>query len=123
VTAMLDVSDGVAADLGHLCAASNVGAELDAGAIPVDPEALAVADALGLDALRLALEGGEDYELLFTVRSDGREQALAAVDEAGVGARVIGRLTEPGSGLRMRFADGRIERLVARGWDHLRPQR
>ena len=123
VTALLDVSDGLAADLGHLCAASNVGAELDASAIPVDPAALAVADALGLDALQLALEGGEDYELVFAVRLDGMERALAAVAEAGVGARVIGRLTEPGSDLRMRFADGRIERLVARGWDHLRPQR
>jgi thiamine-monophosphate kinase len=123
VTALLDVSDGLAADLGHLCAASNVGAELDAGAIPVDPAAQAVADALGLDALQLALEGGEDYELVFAVRPDGLERALAAGAEAGAGARVIGRLTEPGSDLRMRFADGRIERLVARGWDHLRPQR
>jgi thiamine-monophosphate kinase len=123
VTALLDVSDGLAADLGHLCAASNVGAELDVGAIPVDPAALAVADALELDALRLALEGGEEYELVFAARPDGMEQALAAVSEAGVGARVIGRLTEPGSDLRIRFADGRIERLVARGWDHLRPQR
>src|SRR5262249_37497363 len=67
VTALLDVSDGLTADLGHLCAASNVGAELDAGAIPVDPAALVVADALGLDALRLALEGGEEYELVFAV--------------------------------------------------------
>lgn len=122
VTAMLDVSDGLAADLGHLCAASNVGAELDAGAIPVDPAALAVAGALGRDALQLALEGGEDYELLFTVAPERLEQALAAIVEAGGVASVIGRLTESGSGLRMRFVDGRIEHLVARGWDHLRPQ-
>jgi thiamine-monophosphate kinase len=123
VTALLDVSDGLTADLGHLCAASNVGVELDAGAIPVDPAALAVADALGLDALRLALEGGEEYELVFAVRSDGMERALAAVAEAGGGAQVIGRLTEPDSDMRIRFAGGQIERLVARGWDHLRPQR
>jgi thiamine-monophosphate kinase len=122
VMAMLDVSDGLAADLGHLCAASNVGAELNADAIPVDPAAEAVAAALGRDALQLALEGGEDYELLFTVAPDRLEQALAAVVEAGGVTRVIGRLTEPGSGLRIRFADGRIEHLVARGWDHLRPQ-
>ena len=121
VTAMLDVSDGLAADLGHLCAASNAGAELDADVIPVDPAASDVAAALGRDALQLALEGGEDYELLFTVRPGGLELAVAVVAEAGGVARVIGRLTEPGSGLRLRFADGRIEHLVARGWDHLRP--
>jgi thiamine-monophosphate kinase len=122
VTAMLDVSDGLAADLGHLCAASNAGAELDADVIPVDPTAREIAAALGRDALQLALEGGEDYELLFTIRPDGLEQALAVVAKAGGVARVVGRLTEPGSGLRIRFADGRIEHLVARGWDHLRPQ-
>jgi thiamine-monophosphate kinase len=123
VTALLDVSDGLAADLGHLCAASGVSAELDADAIPVDPAAQAVAAALGRDALRLALEGGEDYELVFAVRPDGAERALAAVAESGGVARVIGRLTESGAGLRLRYADGRTEEFVARGWDHLRPQR
>jgi thiamine-monophosphate kinase len=97
-----------------------VGVELDADAIPLAPAAVAVADALGLDALRLALEGGEDYGLVFAVRPDGLERALAAVVGVGGVAQVIGRLTEPGSGLRMRFADGRIEQLTARGWDHLR---
>jgi len=122
VTAMLDVSDGLAADLGHLCSASDASAELDADAMPVDPAASGISAALGRDAIQLALGGGEDYELLFTVRPDGLEQALAVVAQAGGVARVIGRLTEPGSDLLIRFADGRIEKLVARGWDHLRPQ-
>jgi thiamine-monophosphate kinase len=122
VTAMLDVSDGLAADLGHLCAASHVGAELDADAIPVDPAARAVAEALECDALRLALEGGEDYELVFTVQAEGVERALEAVAQAGGSARVIGRLTEPGGSPSLRYGDGRVEELVARGWDHLRPQ-
>jgi thiamine-monophosphate kinase len=126
VTAMLDVSDGLAADVGHLCDASHVSAELDASAIPVDPAVVAVAAALGLDALRLALEGGEDYELVFAVRPAAAQQALEAVTRAGGAARVIGRLTEPGpdlrSGLRLRHAGGRMEHLEARGWDHLRPR-
>jgi thiamine-monophosphate kinase len=121
VTAMLDVSDGLAADLSHLCAASQVGAELDADAIPVDPAALAVARALGRDAVRMALEGGEDYELAFTVGPDAVEGALEAVRAVGGVARVIGRLTEPGLGLRLFYADGSIEELAPRGWDHLRP--
>ena len=121
VTAMLDVSDGLAADLSHLCAASQVSAELDADVIPVDLAALAVAGALRRDALRMALEGGEDYELAFTVGPDAVERALEAVTAVGGVARVIGRLTDPGLGLRLLYANGSIEALAARGWDHLRP--
>src|SRR5262249_54209262 len=67
VRAMLDVSDGLAADLGHLCERSGVGAELEAESIPVDASAVAIATALGRDPLDLALTGGEDYELLVSV--------------------------------------------------------
>jgi thiamine-monophosphate kinase len=119
---MLDVSDGLATDLGHLCTESGVSAELNAGAIPVDSAALEVAAALGRDALRLALEGGEDYELVFAIRPEATERALTAVAQAGGVARVIGRLTEPGCGMRLRYPDGRIEKLAARGWEHLRSE-
>jgi thiamine-monophosphate kinase len=121
VTALLDVSDGLLADLGHLCAASGTGAELDAVAIPVDPAAVAVAAACGHDALDLTLTGGEDYELVFSVAPGQVPAALDAVRQAGAAASVIGRLTTAESGLRLRDAAGNVRTLEPRGWDHLRP--
>jgi len=119
VTAMLDVSDGLTQDLSHLCVASGVGAELDAAAVPVDPAAAAVAPAYGQDALDLALGGGEDYELLFSVAPEHIEQALRAVQEVGGTAHVIGRLTAQ-QGLRLREPNGTTREIQPRGWDHLR---
>lgn len=121
VDAMLDVSDGLAADLSHLCAASATGALLTAETIPVAPEAAALARAYGRDPLALALTGGEDYELLFAVPPDQVARALTAVRAVGGAATVIGRLTEPERGMRLRLPDGAEQALEPRGWDHLRP--
>ncbi len=118
VRAMLDVSDGLVADLSHLCESSGVGAELEAESIPVDPATVAIATALGRDPLELALTGGEDYELLFSVHPGNEALVMDAVHEVGGSAHRIGRLVaEPG--LRLRHVDGRVAPLAARGWDHL----
>ena len=80
-TAMMDLSDGLAKDLSRLCLASGVGAHLDLGAVPVSPALRAAAPMLGIDALELAIGGGEDYELLATLHPDdaeGRESPLEA---------------------------------------------
>jgi thiamine-monophosphate kinase len=122
VTAMLDASDGLAADVGHLCAASGVGVTLKAEAIPVSAAAEAVARAYGREPLALALTGGEDYELLFTVRPDGIQEALAAVAAQGTKAHVIGQLTDVGHGMRLQQADGSLHPLEPRGWDHLQAE-
>lgn len=76
--ACVDLSDGLLADLGHLCRSSGVGAALDCAALPLPPRFAAAARRAGCDALRLALCGGEDYELLFTLRPG----AAAAKPEA-----------------------------------------
>jgi thiamine-monophosphate kinase len=123
VTAMLDISDGLAADLSHLCAASNTGAVLIASAVPVDAAAQQIATAYGRDATLLVLGGGEDYQLLLTVPPDGVERAQAAVATVGGVAREIGFMTEPDAGVRLRLPDGSEQLLEAHGWDHLRSAR
>ncbi len=122
VTAMLDISDGLSGDLGHICERSGVGALVELAALPVDAATRALAEALGRDPLRLALSGGDDYELLFTVRPDGVAAALEALRAVGAEATIIGEITSPEQGLRVREPNGDIRPLDARGWDHLRPR-
>jgi thiamine-monophosphate kinase len=119
VTAMLDISDGLAGDLGHICERSHVGALVDAAALPVDDATRAVALALGEDAGALALAGGDDYELLFTTLPKDVARVTEAALVAGSSVTVIGAITSPEEGLRVRSVDGAIRPLAARGWDHL----
>ncbi len=118
---MLDVSDGLAGDLGHICERSGVGAVVELAALPVDAATRALALALGRDPQRLALSSGDDYELLFTVRPAGVAAALAAVRAVGGVATVIGEITAPELGVRVREPNGDLKPLDAHGWDHLRP--
>ncbi len=119
VRAGIDLSDGLAADLAHLCAASGVGAELDVATFPILPATRVFADVAGVDARDLALYGGEDYELLVAAPPDLAARIIAGADAAiGVPVTAIGRiLAEPG--LFRRDAETRAP-LEPRGWDHLR---
>jgi thiamine-monophosphate kinase len=111
IGACIDVSDGLAADLGHLLRASGVGAEIDAGCIPT-PRGFASACARArLDPLRLTLAGGEDYELLFTVRSRGPSEATLR-RRLGLAVREIGCITAR-RGLR-----GLSRQAGGGGWAH-----
>ncbi len=117
VRAAIDVSDGLVADLGHICEESGVGAEIEAERVPVHPEAARI---FGPEALILALTGGEDYELVFT----GPEAAIARVaDRSPIPVTVIGRTTEgPPGRVRVVGPGGEELTLTRAGWDHLAPE-
>jgi thiamine-monophosphate kinase len=113
LTAMIDTSDGLAADLWHILEESGVGAVIDEAAVPISPDA-AVHD--GSSPLEHALSDGEDFELLFTVSSaDG--QALLSSPPCATPLTRIGEITAaPGCFLKSR--DGRLKPLAALGWKH-----
>lgn len=109
-TAMLDISDGLSSDLGHLAIASGVGAKIYADSIPVDP-AIAGAGSVESDALDLALNGGEDFELLFTTRPDKISVAL------DLGFHHIGEATTD-VGIIELVSDDNRSRLEPKGYRH-----
>jgi thiamine-monophosphate kinase len=121
VTAMLDISDGLAADLGHLCERSGVGARLDEAALPIPDAVHAAAQLARASALDWALFGGEDYQLLFTAPPRFVPRLIETIWIAtGTPVTVIGDILSSEAGLTLRARDGSIRPLPPRGWDHLR---
>jgi thiamine-monophosphate kinase len=116
-TACIDVSDGLLADLGHLCTASGVGADARLDALPVSP-ALA---ALFTDETRHVLQagGGDDYELCFTASPEQAEAVRAAADKAATPVARIGRIVD-GTAVRALLADGAEWSPPQHGYEHFR---
>jgi len=110
-TACVDVSDGFAQDLGHVCEASEVGAEIDLAALPVAPDHATVAAASGHDPHLLAATGGEDYELIFTAPAP---PAPSSADVTRVGTII------EGAGVRFTAPDGTPWSPPAAGHRHFR---
>ncbi len=96
VTTGIDVSDGLAADISHICEASGVGVQIEAEALPIRPEVVRIADLAGREPQDLALFGGEDYELVFTVPADHADMLARELFVAtGVSAGYAGDLKGP----------------------------
>jgi thiamine-monophosphate kinase len=112
---MIDISDGLASEIWHLCSASKTGALVYANRIPIDYQTQCTAEAFGLGGLGFALHGGEDYELLFTLPLSAYER-IQGLSEL----HVIGHLTEAERGIHLAQADGSIVPLEPLGHDHFR---
>jgi thiamine-monophosphate kinase len=135
VRAAVDVSDGLAADLAHLCAASGVGARLEEASLPADEALRAAARMLSAAAGQErgplpAAEGtllthlqtgpGDDYELLLALDPAGWERAAAVARAQGVPLARIGACV-PGPGLELVARTGEVRPLPPHGWDHFAP--
>ena len=114
--AMIDVSDGLLADLGHICEASQVGAVVELARLPLSPAARLVAAAEPAIRQRLA-SGGDDYELLFTAQEAAAAAISALGTELSLPLTVVGRI-EPGGGVRLVDAEGRTIPVEAAGYRH-----
>ena len=114
-TALIDLSDGLSSDLNHLCEASNVGALIDASLLPIDERVVELCGRRALDPLQLALHGGEDFELLFTVKPGNIARLPRRVD--GVEIKRIGEVTEASDGVKI-SEGARIWDLRPGGWKH-----
>ncbi len=113
-TAMMDISDGLSSELHHICSQSNTGCRIYEDRLPLDYQTAAMAEELNLNVTTCALNGGEDYELLFTLPLTDHDRAAALP-----GIKVIGHMTPPGQGLLLIGRDGAELDLKAQGWNPL----
>jgi thiamine-monophosphate kinase len=118
VTSAIDVTDSLAADLWQLARASRVRLTIDPAKLPIDPLVRKFAARHGLEVNELALFGGEDFELLFTVRSRGWAKVKRGLEHLGAKATVIGEVSS-GSGVFTRTPAG-LEKLPNRGYEHFK---
>lgn len=114
-TSMMDISDGLSSELMHICKQSQTGCRIYEERLPLDYQTAAMAEELNLNVSTCALNGGEDYELLFTVPLAQNDTVSALED-----IRVIGYITEPDKGCALITRDGGEHSLKAQGWNPLK---
>lgn len=110
-TSMIDVTDGLASDLLQICKSSNTGCRIYYSKVPIDYDTSRLAEEFNVDPMTPALNGGEDYELLFTVPLDSFEK-IGHIDNV----KVIGHMTTPESGCYIAGDDGSEVKITAQGW-------
>ena len=113
-TSMMDISDGLSSELIHICKQSNVGCRVYEDKIPINIQAAVMAEELNMNIVTAALNGGEDYELLFTCSIDDYEKIIGLED---VG--IVGHITKPELGMNLVGREGEEISLKAQGWNSL----
>ncbi|WP_339647080.1 thiamine-phosphate kinase [uncultured Salegentibacter sp.] len=113
-TSMIDISDGLSSEIIHLCKNSEVGANLYEEKIPLDPAVISVCEEFDLDSTTIALSGGEDYELLFTISQEDYDKI-----KANPNLTVIGHMAEEKEGMHLITRANQKLPLIARGWNSM----
>ncbi len=116
-TAMMDISDGLSSELLHICKQSNVGCRIFEKNLPIDYQTAVMAEELNMNVTTCALNGGEDYELLFTVPIGDHEKI-----EEIEGVKLIGHITRVELGAQLVSRDGQEFEITAQGWNPLKTQ-
>lgn len=111
-TAMIDISDGIASELFHICTQSKVGCKIYEDKLPLDPQVISTCEEFQLDSTMVALSGGEDYELLFTVPISEFDKI-----KGNPNLTVIGHITEENQGLQLITRANQEIELQAQGWN------
>ena len=113
-TAMMDVSDGLSSELLHICKQSGVGCGLYEDKIPLDPQVISTCEEFNLDSTTIALSGGEDYELLFTIAQADYDKI-----KGNPNFSVIGYITDKSEGVNLVTRAGQFIPIIAKGWNAL----
>ena len=113
-TAMMDVSDGLSSELLHICKQSGVGCRLYEDKIPLDPQVISTCEEFNLDSTTIALSGGEDYELLFTIAQADYDKI-----KGNPNFSVIGYITDKSEGVNLVTRAGQFIPIIAKGWNAL----
>ena len=116
-TAMIDISDGLASEIKHICKHSDLGCTVYEDKLPIDQDTYDTARSFKMDPTMYALNGGEDYELLFTVGTEHYEKIKNNPD-----ITVIGYMTHKNEGVNLITKSGPVVEIKAQGWDHLREE-
>lgn len=116
-TSMIDISDGLASEILHICKNSEVGCSLYEDKLPIDVATVTMAEELNIGAVTAAMNGGEDYELLFTIVQEDYEK-LKEIP----GITVIGHITAKNEGVNLVSNDGKLFPIAAQGWNHWREE-
>ncbi len=114
-TSMIDISDGLASEMLHICKESKVGCRIYEDKIPIDGTTVNTAEEFGISPVTAAMNGGEDYELLFTVNTDDFQKIKDLSD-----IHVIGHITEDPSDIHLVTSGGGLVALRAQGWNHMK---
>ena len=113
-TSMIDISDGLSSEIIHLCKSSKTGANLFEEKIPLDPAVISVCEEFEIDSTMIALSGGEDYEILFTISQEDYDKI-----KGNPHLTVIGHMTEESEGMHLVTRANQKLPLIARGWNSM----